>query len=143
MKKVLLAVALIISYATTYAASTNTIDVKAINNFRFDFKNAANASWVTTKYYYQVTFNLNGKQTAAYYNFDGELFGTSNTITLEELPTNAKRVFAKKYNGFIVKEAHVFKGTDETAYYISATKDNESLIVKVSEAGQVSLFKKL
>ncbi len=144
MKKVLLAIALVISFATGFAApSTNSVDINTLNNFKSYFKEAENVAWTSTKNYHQVTFDFAGKRTAAYYTFEGELIGTSTAITLESLPTNAKRVFAKKYNAYTVSEAHKFETGDETAYFISAAKDGESVIVKVSETGQVSLFKKL
>ena len=67
----------------------------------------------------------------AFYNVDGEISGTSKAITLEDLPVNAKRSFAKRFNGYTVKEIIHFDGTEETAYYISAENDKETVILKV------------
>jgi hypothetical protein len=44
-------------------------------------------------------------RTEALYSAEGEFIGTNQAITLEDLPVNAKRAFAKKYEGYTVKEA--------------------------------------
>ena len=62
-------------------------------------------------------------------------------VTLDELPIRAKRDFAKKYNGYTVKEAILFEGTMESAYYISAEDEKGSVILKVEDSGYISRIK--
>jgi hypothetical protein len=76
----------------------------------------------------------------AFYDFKGTLIGTSHAVSLEALPARAKRALAKKYGDYTVKEAIQFENDDEIAYFISASKENASVILKVAD-GQVSVFK--
>ena len=77
----------------------------------------------------------------AFFDVDGDLIGTSRTITLEELPAASKRAFAKKYPGYSVKEVIQFNEKESSAYYISAENENDKVIFKIG-AGLVSVFKK-
>lgn len=79
---------------------------------------------------------------AHHYDLHGDLIGTSKNISLEKLPVSAKRVLANKYDGYTIKEVIHFEGVDEGAYYISAEKEKESVILKVSDSNSVSEFKK-
>jgi hypothetical protein len=81
-------------------------------------------------------------RTEALYSAEGEFIGTNQAITLEELPVNAKRAFAKKYEGYTVKEAIRFEGSQESAYYISAENDKGSVILKVEGSGLISTVRK-
>ena len=72
----------------------------------------------------------------------GKFIGTNQAITLEDLPVNAKRAFAKKYEGYTVKEAIRFEGSQESAYYISAENEKGSVILKVDDYGLISTARK-
>jgi len=51
------------------------------------------------------------------------------------------RAFAKKFEGYTVKEAIYFEGTEESAYFISAQNEKGSVIFKVEDNGSVSMKK--
>ena len=68
--------------------------------------------------------------------------GTSRAINLEELPVKARRAFAKKFDGYTVKQAIAFDGAEETAYYISAENEKEAVILKVDNSDGLSTFKR-
>jgi hypothetical protein len=85
-----------------------------------------------------ATFTLNNVRTQALYTPEGEFIGTNQAINLEELPVRAKREFAKKYDGYTVKEAIRFEGSQESAYYISAENEKGSVILKVEDSGSIS-----
>lgn len=144
MKKIFFTALLFVSLlSNAFASDEGKVDIKVVNNFRSSFRHANNVSWTLKATFVQADFEINGKKLSAYYQFNGELIGTSEKISLDELPVNAKRKFAKKYSGFTVKEAIKFESADEVAYFISAENENRSEIVKVSDTGSVSVFKKL
>ncbi|CAA9493320.1 MAG: hypothetical protein AVDCRST_MAG96-1616 [uncultured Segetibacter sp.] len=99
-------------------------------------------SWVITNDYTKAAFTADNTKVEVFYNFDGNIIGTSRSISLSELPVNSKRSFAKQFTGYNVKEAIRFEGFDETVYYISGENEKESVILKVNQHNQVSLFKK-
>lgn len=126
--------------ASAFAADIKKVNTNAVNSFKSDFKKAANVRWARTQNFIKATFTLDGQEMEVFYNMDGEKVATSKKIALDELPAEAKRTFTKKFDGYNVKEAIHFKGTDEEAYYISAENENESVIVKVALNQSVSIF---
>lgn len=58
---------------------------------------------------------------------------------MDEVPTFAKRTFAKNYSDYTVKEAFRFRADDEEAYYISAENKKENIVLKVKE-GSVTVY---
>lgn len=126
---------------SAFATDTNEINAVAVNNFEVAFKQASDVSWAANKDYIKATFVLSNIRMEALYNFDGDLIGTVKGITPEELPVNAKRAFAKKYEGYTVKEAIRFEGNEEGAYFISAENEKELVVLKVNDNSNVSVMK--
>jgi len=141
MKKLFIALMVTFAAATSaFAKDVNKVTERAIHNFNYDFKGAQQVNWTSKNNFIKADFVLNGQRMEAFYNTSGEIIGTSKNITLDQLPTSAKRTFAKRYNGYTVKEAIRFEGTEESAYYISAENEKESVILKVSDDATVSVF---
>lgn len=127
---------------TSFAAEGNKVNYTVRNNFETQFKSASDVKWTSYANYTKAAFVLNNVRTEALYSADGDLIGTSQGINLEELPVNIKRAFAKKYADYTVKEAIRFDGTQESAYYISAENEKDSVILKAEESGFISAVKK-
>jgi hypothetical protein len=136
----LLAVTLITS-AFAFTPDPNKLNQKVIANFKQEYADATDVEWTVKPSFAKVTFTLNNQTNNAFYDLQGNFIGCSHAISLESLPTHAKRSFAKKYAEYTVKEAIQFDGTDETTYYISAENDSHAVILKVSE-GMLSVYKK-
>ena len=142
MKKLFIAALLTITVAASSFASDNKkISNLAINNFRLEFAKASNVSWSTAEKYYKATFYMGAEKMEAFYNASGEKVATSRTISIDELPVKAKRAFAKDYSDYTVKEAVEMDGIEETAYFLTAENDKESVILKVTGTGGLSIFK--
>ena len=142
MKKVLFsAILTVVIAASSFAANVTNATTNAARVFAIEFKGAENVSWTSSADYVKASFTLDKKKMEAFYDLQGSLIATSSNISLDDVPTSAKRSLAKKFAGYTVKEAIKFDGTDETAYYISAENDTQSLILKVSDTGFVSVFK--
>lgn len=144
MKNLILSALLAMSVATSaFAIGENKISSVVLNNFKLDFKNAANVTWSSKTGYAKAAFELNNRKMEVFYDVKGDIVAQSEHIDLNELPINAKRVFAKKYDGYTVIEAIKFEATNDVDYYVSAENDIESLIIKVdSSSGSLSVFKK-
>ncbi len=143
MRKLFLAALLTVTVAASaFAKDINSKNVRAVKHFNSEFRDAENVSWTMRSTFAKATFYLNGEKREAFYDLNGEMIGTSSNISLDKLPVAAKRVFAKKYDGYTVKEAIHFEGIDEAAYYISAENEKESVILKVTDSNTVSVYKK-
>jgi hypothetical protein len=143
MKKLFIAALLTVTVATSaFSKDVNKVNTRAQHNFNYDFKGAENVNWTVKSNFAKADFIMNGEKMEAFYNLNGEMIGTSKNITLNELPTSAKRLLARKYNGYTITEAIRFNGADEAGYYISGENDKEKIILKVSEDSQVSVYQK-
>ncbi len=143
MKKLFFAALLTVTLATSASAKdVNKISFRTLKNFNVEFTEAENVSWKTTNDYAKATFELKGEKREAFFDLHGDMIGISKNITLDQLPVFAKRTFAKRYNGYTVKEAIHFIGVDSSDYYISAENEKESVILKVTEDNSLSVFKK-
>ena len=142
MKKLFIAVLLTFTVAASaFAKDTKKVHNAAIRTFNEEFAKASDVNWISTDSYVKATFVLDNAKMEAFYNGSGEKIATSRAIMLEELPVKTKRAFAKDYSGYNVKEAIEFNGTDETAYFISAENEKESVILKVNSANELSKYK--
>ena len=143
MKKLFISALLAITVAvSSFAAEGNNVSYTVRNNFSSQFKKASDVQWTSGENYTKATFVLDNVRTEALYSAEGEFIGTNQAVTLEELPVSAKRAFAKKYDGYTVKEAIRFEGTQESAYYISAENEKGSVILKVEDSGSISTVRK-
>jgi hypothetical protein len=143
MKNSILAAFLSISLVSSaFATGESKISYFILNSFAHDFKGATNVVWTSKTGLAEASFILNGRKMDVFYNPNGSIYAVSKNIELNELPVSAKRAFAKKYEGYTVKEAIQFEGTDEESYYISAENEKESVIIKVEQNEQLSIFKK-
>jgi len=142
MKKIFLIAILAVSLTANASTSNNEVKVnyRIENSFREAFNKAKDVKWTKVGSYVKALFVMQHEQVEAFFNYDGELIGTSRAISLEDLPTSAKRTFAKKYSGYNVNEVILFEGKDESAYFISAQKEQEKIILKVVGGG-VSIYK--
>lgn len=144
MRKLFFSTLLLFTLITSaFASDVNKVSSHILNKFETDFRSATNITWTVRPTFSIADFELDGKKISAYYDLQGELLGTAHSISIEELPTGAKRTFAKKFNNYTVKEALKYEFTDETAYVISAAKDNETVMVKVGQTGYVEIIKKI
>ena len=142
MKKLFISAVLALSIiSSSFAANVTIGNSRAQRNFSNEFTSAENVTWTSTDKYAKANFTLGAKSMEAYYDNEGNMIGSSSKIEVADLPTNAKRLFAKKYTGYTVKEAVQFEGIIETAYYISAENETQTVILKVSTAGFVSVFR--
>lgn len=142
MKKLLFTALFAVTVVVSaFATDADKVSAAAYNNFKASFKRAGDVSWTISKDYTTATFLYNNIRTQALYTPEGEFIGTNTAVALEELPVKAKRSFAKKYDGYTVKEAIRFEGNEEGAYFIAAENEKEVVILKVNDFGQVSIMK--
>lgn len=141
MKKLLFTALIAISLmSSAFATPVKGVTYRMAEAFSTAFKGAENLQWSLTDDYVKASFDLRGIKMEAFYDHSGELIGSSHAITLESLPIQAKRKFAMKYSDYIVKEAIVFEGADESAYFVSAESETRTVIIKITNS-TVETFK--
>jgi hypothetical protein len=131
------------------------------SKFAVDFPNARNVRFIRTKDFDQVSF-ITGegerKILTAYYDIESNLVGTTQNKTFADLPENSQKEIQKRYAGY--KTLDVIKFVDDgenerdmtlfnnpfddaDAYFVELAKANQTIVVKVDQAGYISYFKDL
>ncbi|MCW3081373.1 hypothetical protein [Segetibacter sp.] len=78
----------------------------------------------------------------SFFNASEQKMGDSQKTGENQLPVPAKRTFAKMFNGYTIKQAVRSTESEGECFYISAENDKESIIVKIDETLDVSIFTK-
>ncbi|GEO09413.1 hypothetical protein [Segetibacter aerophilus] len=81
-------------------------------------------------------------KTMSFFDINGKKIEESKKTNENQLPVPAKRTFAKMFDGYEIKQAVRSVGNDGECYFITAENDKESIIVKIDETLEVSVFTK-
>ena len=135
---------------------TNGVNNFSLTSFNSDFGAISDVSWTRTDLFDEATFNQNGQRETAYYDFNGNLAGTTTIKTYNDLPLKGQNTITKKYQGYTVEsvvfydfpdgsdtQIHLLNGQfdDQKNYFVQLSNGKEIIIVKVDLVGRVSLFK--
>jgi hypothetical protein len=164
MKKLFLAVTMALLIAGTAAAKdhtpkSNNASYRAKQKFLFDFGNPGNVSWHMTGDYSVASFTQNGVQLKAYYDWEGNLVGTTNQIAYNDLPAVARKSIEKYYKDYSIQRIIVYNDNEENLndlyplvpeegnvnYFVSLVKNNadDNVILQITPDGQTSFFENM
>jgi len=130
----------------------------SIKNFKMDFSKATDVKWTRTSNYDIASFNLKNQDLKAYYDSEGQLIGTTQFKTIEDLPEKGQRVLNEKYKDFKIGQIMYFNNNDinkspmllwgteiidHSSYFIELSNTSKKMIVYVDPGGNVKLFKQL
>jgi hypothetical protein len=142
MKKLLITLLFVVAAITGVFAAPKKVSSAILANFESQFETASDVTWLVTNDYTKAAFIEDDRTMEVYYNPNGDIIASSRSITMDELPVNAKRIFAKKFAGYTVTEAIRLEGFGEDCYYISGENEKDTVIYKVDENNEVSLYKR-
>jgi hypothetical protein len=132
------------SFTQTVSAHSGPSETsKAAAYFNANF-NGVSGVWDMKSQYDEVLFYWHGTLMDAFYTKDGDLIGTFHHVENTELPEAARRSIAKDYKGYILEGASFMdKPGQASAYYVTVKSPSRIIILEISAAGEVSLFKTL
>lgn len=139
MKKLLFTALIAVSISTGSFAQSADENYKAVQNFEASFAGANNVGWSLKDNLSVASFTQDESNVKVFYNSEGDFIATTKEVKMDELPTFAKRIIAKKYSGYTVKEAFEFKSDDETDYFVAIENENKNIVLKVNE-GSISVY---
>lgn len=136
----------------------NNVSDRSLKSFNTDFGANSNVSWSRTANFDEASFLKNGQETKAYYDFEGNLMGTTTNKTFADLPLRGQKTITKSYAGFSVESVLLYdfnklsdaqmilfndQFVDSNNYFVQMSKGNERIILQVTPVGQVYYFKKI
>jgi hypothetical protein len=167
MKKALiLSIALLITVTALNAqmagaAKTGLVSSKPIisRHFSADFPMATDVNWTKSDGYNTVSFVNNGERAHAYYNDKGILVGTIIDKKFTDLPDRAQYYITDHYNDYDISAVALYDDNEEEPGGLTLNsqsfdnwdhffvrliqkKTHQQLMLQVSTAGDVSVYKK-
>ena len=142
MKKMILALAIMVSTLSAFAGEEN-VDPKVLASFKTEFATAKDINWSAGSNYFKAEFVFNGLHVNAYYNSDGELLGLTRYITLLDLPMNLQASLKKTYSNYWVSDLFEVTKTEETGYYITLENADTKLVLKATSDDDWNVYKKV
>ena len=136
MKKIVLALAVILTAGLSKGFANNPVDVnkKAVAAFHSDFYGARDVSWKESPKYVQAQFNLDNKVMFAYYKPDGSFICLIRNILTTELPSYLRKDIRKNYSSYWVSELFEVN-TDQGSSYFIRLENGEGFLILNSENG--------
>ena len=145
MKQLFMTALIAIAIGTSAYAGPTTISTKVNDHFTAAFTNAKNVTWKSDQNFDKVSFVLDGVKVQAFYDVEGELIGTSKTFAFDKLPKSALEIITTKYTypNYQLRDCIEFvNATNERNYYVSFSKQNETVVLEITRGGMVSVFAK-
>jgi hypothetical protein len=130
--------------SAAFAGNKEIPHFAGIENFFKTFPHATMINCQQKGLFTKVNFVWNDMKLQAFYDQEGNLFGTSREITVQELPASVRQDVQKKYAGFVITEAIEFDQTDSGMnYYITVVAPEKYYVLQVTSDGTISVFKKM
>ncbi len=146
MKKKILALVMMLTvvFTSAFAAKDDGISQYTIASFKKDFVSATNVSWQIQPMYTKVTFTVNDQVMFAYYSKDNnELLALVRNIPSTQLPIRLFTSLEKDFNGYWITGLFEIVKQDETSYYITLEKSNETLVLEAKGLNEWFVYKKI
>lgn len=137
----------------------NKVSTASKQTFDLQFgSNIPNVKWTRTQDYDIADFVLKKHDMKAYFDADGELVGTVQPKTMDDLPDKGVRILQTKYKDYKIGKILYFDNNEDNAspmilwgteildrsnYFVELWKGDDKLVVYVDPGGNVTMFKKL
>lgn len=146
MKKIktVLTAAVMLFATSAFAIPDKDPTPKVKQAFEADFSKASQVKWEKTSDFYFASFVLQGVRVEAAYNEEGELLGTSRSISADLLPLSISLALAERYTGYEIPATALeinFEG--QTRYYITVENEKQSIKLKCFSNGEIEVDGKI
>jgi hypothetical protein len=135
------------------------VGVLAKNNFSKDFSDAKDVQPMRGINFDEFLFtNKDGNRIKAYYDYDGNLVGTTQSKTFADIPLKGQKEIKEKYKDYTIGDVFFYDDNemndtdmmlyglqfdDKDLYFVELTKGPSKIVVQVDMQARVSFFKKL
>ena len=145
MRKIMLALAVILTVGLTSAFANNSEDINriAIASFKNDFSQATQVSWQEGKDYVKATFTLNDQVMFAYYSKESnELMAVERNILTDQLPINLYTSLKKDYRSEWISGLFEMAKPDHTVYFATLENADERIVLKSNGSSEWVMYKR-
>jgi len=138
--------------------AVNNVSDFSLKSFNTDFGANSNVSWSRTDHFDEASFLKNGQETKAYYDFEGNLVGTTTHKTFTDLPSIGQKTITKSYADYSIESVLLYnfnklsdaqmilfseQFVDSKNFFVQMSNGRERIVLQVTPVGQVYFFKKI
>ena len=142
MKKMMIAMALVLTVITTTAFAGVTVKQEVLNAFKTEFATATEVNWTVGDTYYKADFTLNDQKLFAFYSLDGEFLALTRNISSLQLPLNLQKSLKNKFSGQWITDLFEVANGEGTAYYITLETADTKIVLKSIGGSDWTVYKK-
>jgi|SRR6476620_1117133 len=142
MKKLMIAVALLVSLGAFAGKEKEKVNEKVLKAFNSEFTNVHEVEWTASADYFKASFALNGQMVSAFFNTDGELMGMTRNIPSSQLPVTLQTSLKRNYGSFWISNLFEVSNSNGTSYYITLENGDNKVILKSSGNSDWATYKK-
>src|SRR5262245_45436070 len=143
MKKIMMALALVLTVGTSFAfTGEEAVNKQALNAFKKEFAGATDAAWTVGTNYYKVTFSMSDQKLFAYYNTQGEFLAVTRNISSLQLPLNLQTSLKKSYCNCWISDLFEVDNNDGTNYYVTLENADTKIVLKSANGNDWSIYQK-
>lgn len=124
-------------------------------NFTSEFGNISDVDWNRGNIFDEASFSKDGKMLTAYYDYDGNLVGTTEVKTFKDLPAKGQQEIKNRYKDYSIGNVIFFHDSganksdmllyarefeDADNYFVELQKGTKKIVLKVDTHGYVEFF---
>ena len=127
-------------------------------NFYSSIGDVSNVFWTRGDYYDAASYTQDGNEMIAYFDFNGELAGTTSIKKVTDLSSSLQKSINKQYSDYTIGQITFFHESDQDAtdvmlngnqfesqdhYFIELSNNTDKFIVQGESNGDLTFFKQL
>jgi len=144
MKKIIIAIALMLGLIATSFAEKSSVDTEALNIFKILMTEQGNTLWQKKSSYSEKSFLYKGQEISVYYKSERIIGLSCRLIGANDLPKEILNEIKKKYNQQEIADVLIFMDSNGNAYYYAGVKNNNTYTaLKIYSTYKLRVIKKM
>ena len=122
--------------SNSVSSETNSINAKALKDFKKSYKNASGEKWVKNETGFTAKFTLNGINSVIYYDKKGNWEASLKSYGEDKFDKNVRAIVKSKYFDYKitqVQEVETASTSGTPTYIVHIESDNDFKLIRVSD----------
>ena len=133
MKRIILALTMALTFATTYSfAGEVKVSGSILQDFKTRFLDAEDLSWSQANGFTIAQFTIDGEKQFAYYNTAGDLTVVAQPLTFRQLSKGLQANLSKNYKDYSVTDVYRLEDSNDAKYYVVVENSTKKIILKAT-----------
>lgn len=145
MKRITTALTALALFVSTVALAIpeESVSASVKTAFRSAFSNATAVKWDKVDNFYFATFKLDKKEVNVAYSEAGEMVGSSELLSLNDIPVMTRIGLREQFSNYSISpQVYRISCNGETIFYVTAVNEKRVLKLKCDSEGAISVLQR-